>query len=167
VERCDECGFVYDLDASSAAAEAIRAGAAQLADVVVEAGEEGRVRREAETWSALEYACHVRDALLVQRERALAAQRVETPRSEPMGRDERVEHDGYAEQDPTAVARQLRDAALLFANVLDRLDEAGWSRALVYNYPERAERSLRWVAVHTRHEVEHHLADARSQVSRE
>ncbi len=38
-----------------------------------------------------------------------------------MGRDERVDHDGYADQDPAAVARQLVDAADLFANVLDRL----------------------------------------------
>ena len=38
-----------------------------------------------------------------------------------MGRDERVEHDGYADQDPNDVARQTTDAASLFANVLSRL----------------------------------------------
>ena len=58
-----------------------------------------------------------------------------------MGRDERVEHDGYASQDPEDVARQLEDAAALFANVLARLEPADWERVLVYNYPERTERT--------------------------
>lgn len=78
-----------------------------------------------------------------------------------MGRDERVEHDGYAEQDPLDVARQVGDAALMFANVLARLDDADWERTLVYNYPEPSERTLRWVALHTVHEAQHHLRDIR------
>ncbi|MFI1154959.1 hypothetical protein [Streptomyces sp. NPDC020817] len=41
-------------------------------------------------WSPLEYACHVRDVLLVQRERVLAARRSNTPVADPMGRDEHV-----------------------------------------------------------------------------
>jgi hypothetical protein len=166
VDRCGECGFVYDLEGSSAAAGAIREGAERIAALVEGAGGDGRNRGEPDTWSPLEYGCHVRDVLLVQRERVLAALRVDTPQPEPMGRDERVVDDGYADQDPVAVARQLRDAALLFTNVLDRLDDLGWERTLIYNYPERTERSLRWVAVHTRHEVEHHLADIEIQLPR-
>jgi hypothetical protein len=80
-----------------------------------------------------------------------------------MGRDERVDHDGYAEQDPGAVARQLADAADLFARVLARLDPEDWDRSVIYNYPTVSERSLRWVAVHTMHEVRHHLLDVRRQ----
>jgi hypothetical protein len=34
----------------------------------------------------------------------------------------------------------------------------------MYNYPNPAERSLRWVAVHTAHEVRHHLLDIRCPV---
>ncbi len=34
----------------------------------------------------------------------------------------------------------------------------------MYNYPERMERSLRWVAVHTMHEVRHHTLDVRNQL---
>jgi hypothetical protein len=83
-----------------------------------------------------------------------------------MGRDERVAHDGYAEQDPVDVARQLTDAAALFVGVLARLDAADWERAVVYVYPEPAERTLRWVATHTLHEVRHHLLDIRRQLAR-
>jgi hypothetical protein len=81
-----------------------------------------------------------------------------------MGRDERVEHDGYAQQQPQDVARQLADAAQLFGNVLAQLGEGDWDRAVVYHYPQTHERTLRWVAIHTLHEVRHHLLDIRRQL---
>jgi hypothetical protein len=81
-----------------------------------------------------------------------------------MGREERVEHDGYAEQEPDDVARQLADAAKLFGNVLARLAANDWDRTVVYNYPETNERSLRWLALHTAHDVQHHLLDIFRQV---
>lgn len=161
MDRCRGCGFTYDVDEADAASTAIRTGAATLADLVEPGGDVVTRRAAPERWSPLEYACHVRDVLLVQRERVLRARREEAPTCAPMGRDERVAHDGYAEQAPADVARQLRDAALLFGNVLDRLGPDDWDRTVVYNYPERWERSLRWVAVHTVHEVHHHLGDAR------
>jgi hypothetical protein len=105
--------------------------------------------------------------LLVQRERLLAARRRARPECEPMGRDERVELDGYAGQNPADVARQLGDAAQLFVNDLVRLSPTDWDRTVIYTYPYRAERSLRWLAIHTVHEVRHHLLDMRRQISGE
>jgi hypothetical protein len=165
MERCEECGFEYDESEFSTAAGGIRAGSADLAAALTGRQADAATRRQPGRWSPLEYACHVRDMLLVQRERLLAARRLDRPVCEPMGRDERVELDGYAEQDPADVARQLRDAAQLFASDLDRLNPAGWDRALIYTYPHRAERSLRWLAVHTVHEVTHHLLDVRRQLT--
>jgi len=81
-----------------------------------------------------------------------------------MGRDERAELDGYAEQSTSDVVRQLCDAGLLFSNVLSRLDSSDWDLSVVYNYPDRSERSLRWVAVHTVHDVHHHVLDVRHQL---
>jgi hypothetical protein len=164
MERCDECGFEYDLSEAQEAGPSVVAFARRFGDVLAEPGADLRTRRQPEVWSPLEYACHVRDVLLVQRERVLAARRLDGPRAEPMGRDERVEHDGYAEQDPNDVARQLGDAAALFANVLARLGPGDWDRTMSYTYPHRADRSLRWVAVHAVHEMRHHLLDARRQL---
>ena len=124
-----------------------------------------RARSAADVWSPLEYGCHVRDVLLVQRERVLEARRVDCPTPSPMGREERVEHDGYAEQDPGRVAEQLEEAAFMFANVLARLGPADWERTIVYNFPTPTERSMRWVAVHTEHELRHHLLDIRRQLA--
>ena len=159
MDLCDECGFAYDLDGATSAGAAVADGAATIAGLMDGDGFDLRRRRHPQVWSPLEYACHVRDVLLVQRERVLAARRRRRPSFEPMGRDERVEHDGYAAQDPHDVARQVVDAAQMFANVLSRLGPDDWDRTVVYNYPAETERSLRWVAVHTVHEVRHHLLD--------
>lgn len=164
MDQCDDCGFAYDLDTAPAAAQAIVDGADELAAVLADGTSDVATRRRPELWSPLEYGCHVRDVLLVQRERVLLVRREDRPSFATMGRDERVDHDGYADQDPAAVARQVRDAAGLLANVLDRLGE-DWDRTATYNYPTPTERSLRWIAVHTVHEVRHHLQDVRRQVT--
>ena len=164
VDTCAECGFDYDLDEAMSSGAAIVEGAVALAALVDDDASEPHMRRDAQTWSPLEYGCHVRDVLLVQRERVLLARRRSRPSLEPMGREERVDQDGYREQNPEEIARQLGDAARLFANVLSRLGPADWERTVLYNYPEVSERSLRWVAVHTLHEVRHHLLDVRRQL---
>ncbi len=138
--------------------------AGQIAAMLQAGHDAVATRPDADTWSPLEYGCHVRDVLLVQRERVLEARRVDRPQPSPMGRDERAVHDAYAEQDQVVVARQLADAALMFVHVLDRLGD-DWDRTLVYNYPEPTERSLRWVAEHTLHEVTHHGQDIRRQLT--
>jgi len=161
---CPECGFVYDVDDAGVAATAIRDGVDEVAAMLRGRGDL-RSRRQVGVWSPLEYGCHLRDVLLVQRERVLAARRTERHVCMSMGRDERVDHDGYAAQDPEDVARQLTDAAELFAGVLNRLGDEDWDRTVIYSHPEQAERSLRWVAVHTAHEVRHHRLDIRRQLS--
>jgi hypothetical protein len=80
-----------------------------------------------------------------------------------MGREERADYDGYDAQDPIDVARQLVDAARMFERVLARLGPNEWNRTIIYNYPTPSERSLRWVAVHTLHEVRHHALDVHRQ----
>ncbi len=163
-DRCPECGFTYRLGAAEEAAEGVRERIGQVAAILRERDVDARSRPRPDVWSALEYGCHLRDMLLVQRERVLAARRVDRPECAPMGREERVVHDGYAEQEPADVARQLTDAAQLFGNVLARLEAGDWDRTVVYHYPETSERSLRWLAVHTVHEAQHHLLDIRRQL---
>ena len=165
MDRCAECGFEYDLDQAPQAAALIIEGCSELAALLTVGGSAATTRPEPLSWSALEYGCHLRDVLLVQRERVLAARRMDKPSFDPMGRDERVEHDGYSEQRTADVARQLGDAALMFANDLSRLTPADWERSVMYNYPALFERSLRWVAVHTVHEVRHHLLDVQRRLA--
>jgi hypothetical protein len=162
VTVCAECGFRYGETPPQQIGPAIVVGAEQVAALL--GGPEVNRRREDGLWSPLEYACHLRDMLLVQRERVLLARREERPLAVPMGRDARVEHEGYAEQEPADVARQLGDAARLFANVLARLPDDQWRRTVLYTYPEPAERPLTWVAAHALHEVRHHQRDIERQL---
>ena len=113
MDRCEECGFEYDLAGALSAGPAIIDRVAELCGLLGDGRADLRTRRQPSTWSPLEYGCHVRDVLLVQRERVLAARRIDHPSLEPMGREERVEHDGYADQDPARVVRQLSEAAYL------------------------------------------------------
>lgn len=163
MEHCYECSFDHTLDEASSAGPEIVQGATIFAQLLNNRTVDLVSRREPQTWSPLEYGCHLRDVLIVQRERVLLARRVDRPSSPMMGREERVAHDGYAEQSPTDVARQLTDAARLFANVLSRLG-SDWERLVVYEGLEPPERSLRWVALDTWHEVHHHLRDVQRQM---
>ena len=164
MDQCELCDFTYELPRAENAGAIIVSEAGLLCGILRDPANEVGRRRQPDVWSPLEYACHVRDVLLVQRERVLEARRTDGPEPSPMGRDERVEHDGYAEQNPARVAVQLDEAAYMFANVLARLGPDDWTRTIVYNYPAPSERTLRWVAVHTEHELRHHLRDVRNQL---
>ena len=118
-------------------------------------------RPEPSVWSALEYACHVRDVLLVQRERLIVAQVEDVPAVARMHRDERVGLARYDAHPVPVVLDQLGMAAELCAVTFEALDAAGQARRLVYPWPEATERDLDWVGRHAVHEGEHHLMDVR------
>jgi S-DNA-T family DNA segregation ATPase FtsK/SpoIIIE len=160
VDRCDSCSFVYaDLPVPDIAAR-LRLLAAQYPDRLALVDDPSlRARPEPETWSALEYTCHVRDVFRVQRERVALTLTVEVPEYVPMGRDERVVDDHYNEQVLTIVLADLVVAADDLATAFEALDDDQWLRTGIYNWPERAERSLEWLGRHTTHEAMHHLRD--------
>jgi S-DNA-T family DNA segregation ATPase FtsK/SpoIIIE len=111
------------------------------------------------TWSALEYACHFRDVLSIQRERLERARSEDGYAPEPMRRDERVVELRYNDQDPVEVADTLAANAEAVAAYVETFDTDDWERTMTYSFPEVAERPLTWVVRHTVHEGEHHLLD--------
>jgi len=117
-------------------------------------------------WSALEYTAHLRDVLLVQRDRVIHGLVEEIPGVTPMHRDERVELVGYATEDPVTVAAELAVAAEMLGRLFARMSEEQFRRQILYNFPEPARRDLAWVGRNTIHEGEHHLADIRKVLSR-
>jgi DNA segregation ATPase FtsK/SpoIIIE, S-DNA-T family len=159
VNACDECGFVYGDLAVSGISGALRSLPAAYAERLT--AEEALLRAHPlpGVWSALEYACHVRDVLVVQRERLALALAQDRPSFASMRREERVSEEGYNEQAPTVVLDQLREAANSLGDALDALDEAGWNRVAIYRWPVVAERSMAWLGRHTVHEGLHHLRD--------
>ena len=110
-------------------------------------------------WSALEYACHVRDVFQVMSERLAQGLAEDLPTYTPMGRDQRVIDDRYNEQDPAEVVVAIRANADTLAASFVELDPAQWARSGIYNYPEPTERDMVWLGRHAIHEAHHHLLD--------
>jgi hypothetical protein len=106
---CPECGFRlkaldhdgpnagtplawhYDESGSADAGSHIRGLVGEAANILrLLEPDQLRLRPAPGVWSRLEYACHIRDVLLVQRERVLMVRRGFEGEALPMGRDERV-----------------------------------------------------------------------------
>jgi hypothetical protein len=172
MDRCDSCSFVYvDIDAPAIPTR-LAAFGTQYTALLLPSGRSAawfgilRTRPEEGVWSALEYACHVRDVFLVQRDRLYTALVEDTPTFTPMYRDQRVTLARYNAQDPEEVVVQFATAACLIAQAFDALDSAQLQRRCIYNFPAPTERSLLWVGQHTIHEGEHHFRDIERGIAR-
>ena len=165
MDRCESCSFIYaDVDATAVPARLAAFGTQYTALLLPPDRSAGwsdiLCTRPAEgVWSALEYACHVRDVFLMQRERLYIALVEETPTFTPMYREQRVTLARYNAQAPEEVVTQLATAARLIAQVFEALDSAQLQRRCIYNFPAPTERSLLWVGQHAIHEGEHHFRD--------
>jgi DinB superfamily len=160
VDRCEECGFAYNTVARGEVPDGLRALATRYDAVLAETDDETlRSHPMPETWSPLEYACHLRDVFKVQRERALLALAEHQPSFASMRREERVVEERYNDQQPAVVAREISEAAEAFAQALEALDDDSWQRTGVYNWPTTQVRTVEWIGRHTIHEGEHHLQD--------
>jgi hypothetical protein len=159
VDRCEECHYVFAVDAAQLPAR-LTTVAAALGERLTAADAIAVGRRPAaESWSALELVCHVRDVFLVQRERIVRVLVEDRPSFPPMHRDERAVLERYAEQQPATVAAEVAVAARLLGGVLTGRSAVELDRPCVYNYPEPTERSLVWIGRNALHEGEHHLLD--------
>ena len=118
-----------------------------------------RARPEPSTWSALEYACHVRDCLALYDWRIRKVLAEDTPELPQMRRDAAVIERSYNEQDPARVALKIETNYAQLAELLERVGEADWQR---FGVREGEELSVAWMAVNTLHEARHHLVDVDS-----
>jgi len=162
---CEECGFSHSSLAISDTPAALRELGRRYR-VPLTRGLKGedlgallRAHPMEGTWSALEYACHYRDVLSIQRERLSIARSQDGYTPEPMRREERVVELAYNEQEPAAVADDVAANAESLAEYVETFEPSDWTRTMTYFCPEQAERPLTWVVRHTVHEGEHHLLD--------
>ena len=165
MERCEVCGFGWDEVTVDEVPGRIAAIGPRYRDLLLPPDRPAgwadavRTRPDAGTWSPLEYACHVRDVLLVQRDRLYVALVEDNPTFSPMYRDDRVELGAYADEDAGEVATHIEVAARLLARTFAVLDPVLLDRTCVYAYPSVAARSLVWLGAQTIHEAEHHATD--------
>lgn len=156
---CQECGYDYDALERTELAAAIRASVPEYEERLAGDASSLRAHTVPGVWSPLEYACHLRDVFAVQLGRIRLALEEDEPTFVSMRREERVTEEGYKDQDPDVVGRQLATAAEALAAELDGLDEPAWRRTGIYNYPAGQVRTVEWIGRHTLHEAGHHLFD--------
>jgi hypothetical protein len=169
---CAQCGFDFEgLEADEAPAVLRRAARQireQLGELLAEADgvDALRTRPEPDTWSALEYAAHVRDVFITQRERLYQTLLEDVPTFSPVHPEQRVIVGNYDDEDPAITATELTIAADMLARLLVGLDADQWSRRFSAFLPELEQRDLRWLARHSAHEAVHHLLDIDTGLAR-
>jgi hypothetical protein len=124
---CPECGF----DAASV-------GATEVADLLRENARSWRPlldrpvvrdRPDDATWSALEYACHVRDVYRLYDFRLGLMLTEDDPTFPNWDQDVTAVEDHYGEQDPATVVADLEASGEVLAASLDRVTGDQWDRS--------------------------------------
>lgn len=159
---CAECGFAFDdFDPKSVTESILKVGKRLRAPLTRGLRDEDldavlRTRPAADEWSALEYACHVRDALSINVERVPATLLDPVPEFQAFGRDEAVVERKYNEQDPAVVADEIDAAAAALSAAFAAVPDDAWQRYWVRGDMKF---TIDWMARNVQHEVDHHLLD--------
>lgn len=159
-EPCPDCGFdpveVDDAALGRALTDAAAAWGRTLA--AVDAGLV-RIRPEPGTWSAIEYACHVRDVLAVFEDRIRRTMAEDSPVLGWWDHEAAVVDSDYLGQDVVLVTEALTANARTFAASFGAVPEADLARTAVRRPGEAF--SIGGMGRFVLHETVHHHHDAR------
>jgi hypothetical protein len=128
VERpCGECGFDASATAPGEVAGLVRANAGRWRALLVDRpGVDVRPRDD--RWSALEYACHVRDVFRIYRERLGLMLTLDDPTFPNWDQDVAAVDEAYNAQDPVVVAGAIESGGAALADAFDRVPANAWGR---------------------------------------
>ena len=124
--RCPECGFDTSSFPRTDIPAMLRANAAAWPEAL--AAPRAADRLQPDTWSALEYGCHVRDVFRLYDHRLELMLTQDDPLFANWDQDETAAADRYGEQDPAQVARQLGAAAEKLAGRFAGVSADQWGR---------------------------------------
>lgn len=119
-----------------------------------------RERPSENKWSALEYACHVRDVFRLFDERLQMMLTQDDPNYANWDQDETAVAQRYREQDPEVVARELAEAGDDLAARFEQVGRHEWDRT--GNRSDGASFTIESFARYLIHDPVHHLHDVRS-----
>ncbi len=126
-QTCPECGFDASACSHTDVAGLIRANAADWQALHAE----GRIaagRPDDQTWSSLEYACHVRDVFARFDQRMGLMLDEDDPLFPNWDQDATAVEERYDEQDPAVVIADLEVNAAAIAARLDGIEGEQWER---------------------------------------
>jgi hypothetical protein len=153
---CPECGLDTQSFAREAVPGMILANAAAWRDVLTGPGD-ARTRPAPDKWSALEYGCHVRDALRIYDQRLRLMLTEDDPLFPNWDQDATAVADRYAEQEPATVAGELSEAARTMAGRFEGVTGSQWLRT--GNRSDGAGFTVETFARYFVHDPVHHLYD--------
>jgi len=152
-EGCTQCGFsAQDVECTG---DRLRATIPRWREALSRA--DAAERPEPTVWSPLEYACHVRDACRIFRNRLELMLGEDDPTFANWDQDAAAVEADYFRQDPAAVVGQLATEAEATAAAFDAVRADEWER------PSRRSNgsmfTVRTFAIYFLHDVEHHVHD--------
>ncbi len=156
-QPCPECGLDAPAVTDADVPEALRARAAEWAGLL-DRWQRAPWAPPAGRWSALAYACHVRDATRVLEGRLRRILTEDEPVLETWDQDAAAEAERYDEQDPMAVSVQLHEATEQFAALAAGVTDE--QRARTGRRDDGARFTAGGVPRYLLHESVHHLHDA-------
>ena len=149
---CPECGLDTRTIAGTDVPAILRRNAAAWPAAM---GDDAAVRPRPDSWSPLEYACHVRDVHRVFAERLRLMVTEDDPHYPNWDQDETAVCERYGEQDPATVARELAEAAEALASAFEQVED--WSRTGTRS--DGAHFTIETFARYLVHDPVHHLWD--------
>jgi DinB superfamily len=154
--RCEECGLDAPALDPSEVPGLLRDVAATFA-VVLADGEAARERPNPTTWSALEYACHVRDVCRRFEARLRLMLVLDDPVFDNWDQDAAAVQDAYDGQNPARVALEVTEAAARLADAIAGVPAEAWQR------PGRRSDGVAFTVTtltrYVAHDVVHHAHD--------
>jgi DinB superfamily len=126
--RCPECGFEAAAVDRGRVAQMVRDNAADWQQVLARPHEELTARPSDDRWSALEYACHVRDVFRLYDQRLALMLTEDDPDFANWDQDVAAVTERYNEQDPAHVAGAIAEAASPLADRFESVRGDAWQR---------------------------------------
>jgi len=159
--RCPDCGFDASTCVASAVPDLIRGNALSWRRLQCE-GAIRPGRPDHETWSALEYACHVRDVYRRYEGRVALMLTEHDPLFPNWDQDASAVEERYEEQDPAQVVDELEAVATDLAGQMERVSSSEWSRP--GRRGDGASFTVDTIARYMIHDPIHHVWDVSRQV---
>jgi hypothetical protein len=151
---CPECGYDWELAPVDIIAELGAVVVTPVGDIATV-----RTRPELGTWSALEYAAHLRDALQFYEDRIRRTLDEDRPQLASYDFHEACDRLEYNAGSPSRTAAELDVRAHALARLLAGLDADQWSRVAIGSNGD--ERTVLTLARRATHEIQHHALDMR------
>ncbi len=154
---CPECGFDAPAVALDQVGAMTRDNAAAWLRVLARPRDELTTRPRDDRWSALEYACHVRDVYRLFDTRLRSMLDTDNPRFVNWDQDLTAVEDRYDLQDPATVSAELVEAGNAFASLWDTVTPEQLGRRGVRS--DGAEFTVETFGIYFLHDPTHHVDD--------